>query len=75
MAERLPVYQSVSRLVDTMTNAWDQEAIDEHKELICRIGVKGYDPLDFDMDERRLDLLVASGRDCTRDYLAALPGE
>jgi predicted acylesterase/phospholipase RssA len=73
MAATLPVYQSVSRLVDTMSSAWDQEAIDEHKNLICRIGVKGYDTLDFDMEKHRLDLLVASGRDCTREYLAALP--
>jgi NTE family protein len=74
MAERLPVYQSISRLMDTMSSAWDQEAIDEHKDLICRIGVKGYDTLDFDMEKPRLDLLVASGRDCTRAYLAALSG-
>ncbi len=73
MAEKLPVYQSISRLVDTMSSAWDQEAIDEHKDLICHVGVKGYDTLDFDMEKSRLDLLIASGRACARLYLAALP--
>jgi predicted acylesterase/phospholipase RssA len=72
MTDRLPVYQSISRLVDTMSSAWDQEAIDEHKDKICRIGVKGYDTLDFDMEQNRLDRLVASGRDCVRQYLATL---
>ena len=72
MAERLPIYQSVSRLIDTMSSAWDQEAIDANKDFICKIGVKGYDTLDFDMDKQRLDLLIASGRDCARAYLAAL---
>jgi predicted acylesterase/phospholipase RssA len=73
MAEQLPAYQSISRLVDTMSSAWDQEAIDANLEKICRIGVKGYDTLDFDMEKSRLDLLVASGRDSMRDYLSALP--
>ena len=63
-AEKLPVYQSLSRLVGTMSGAWDQEAIDEVPPgtLLCRIPVKGYDTLDFDMDRARMDALVASGR-------------
>jgi predicted acylesterase/phospholipase RssA len=73
-AERLTAYRSVSRLVDTMTSAWDKEAIEEYKaeRYICRIGVKGVDTLDFDMNKDQLKALVESGRQGMRDYLQSL---
>jgi predicted acylesterase/phospholipase RssA len=70
-AERLPVYESLSRLSDTMTSAWDKEAIEEAgaTKLVCKIGVKDVDTLDFDMTDDQLKALVESGRQAMSDYL------
>jgi tryptophanase len=69
----LPAYQSVSRLIDTVTNAWDDDAIREFNAAasICRIGVKGVDTLDLDVDQQQLDLLADSGRQAMTQYLKA----
>jgi predicted acylesterase/phospholipase RssA len=70
-AERLPLYKSISRLVDTTTSAWDWEAIEENDagKYVCRIGVKDVDTLDFDMDEGQLKALLDSGRHAMAEHL------
>jgi predicted acylesterase/phospholipase RssA len=70
-ADRLPVYQSVSRLIDTMTSAWDKDAIEEYKAepYVCHIGVKGVDTLDFNMSEGQVAALVKSGSSAMKEYL------
>ncbi|SIO28094.1 Patatin-like phospholipase [Singulisphaera sp. GP187] len=73
MADKMPAYQSMSRLMATMQGAWDQEAIDESPAgtILCRIPVKGYDTLDFDMSEGRMKVLVASGTEAMANALKA----
>jgi predicted acylesterase/phospholipase RssA len=73
-AERLAVYQSVSRLIDTITSASDKEAIEEYRAEphICRIGVRGVDLLDFEMTEDQLKALVKGGDTAMTDYLKTL---
>jgi predicted acylesterase/phospholipase RssA len=74
-AEKLPAYQSLSRLIGTISGAADQETIDEFEgaaRALCRIPVKGVDTLDFDMEPKRMAALVASGEKAMRNHLAAL---
>jgi NTE family protein len=67
-AERLPVYQSASRLLDTMMSAWDKEAIEKFKDSICSIGVKGFDTLDFELEEGQVQTLIQSGRNAMEQF-------
>jgi len=66
------VLNSLSRLLDTMTGAWDLETIEEYgaESLICRIPVRGFDTLDFDMSDEAMAELVESGRGAMKQYLA-----
>jgi predicted acylesterase/phospholipase RssA len=68
----LLVVNSLSRLLNTMTGAWDLETIEEYgaESLICRIPVRGYDTLDFDMSDHAMAELVESGRGAMKQYLA-----
>jgi predicted acylesterase/phospholipase RssA len=68
----LPVMSNLSRLLSTMTGAWDLETIEEYgaEPLICRIPVQGFDTLDFDMDDASMAELVESGRGAMKRYLA-----
>jgi predicted acylesterase/phospholipase RssA len=70
-AEKVAAYQSLSRLVDTMIGAWDQDILDDPKvkPIVCRIPVKGYDTLEFDMDPARMEPLVKSGRDAFKAFM------
>jgi predicted acylesterase/phospholipase RssA len=65
------VTKNLARLVSTMTGAWDLEAIEEYgaEPLICRIPVRGFDTLDFDMSDQSMAELVESGRGAMRSYL------
>jgi predicted acylesterase/phospholipase RssA len=66
------VMNNLSRLLDTMTGAWDLETIEEHnaESLICRVPVRGFDTLDFDMSDEAMAELVESGRAAMKQYLA-----
>jgi predicted acylesterase/phospholipase RssA len=66
------VMDSLSRLLSTMTGAWDLETIEEYgaESLICRIPVRGFDTLDFDMSDQAMAELVESGRGAMKQYLA-----
>jgi NTE family protein len=70
--ENVLVMNSLSRLLDTMTGAWDLETIEEYgaESLICRIPVRGFDTLDFDMSDEAMAELVDSGRSAMKQYLA-----
>jgi predicted acylesterase/phospholipase RssA len=69
--ENLLVMSNLSRLLSTMTGAWDLEAIEDYgaEPLICRIPVGGYDTLDFDMNDQAMAQLVESGRAAMKRYL------
>jgi predicted acylesterase/phospholipase RssA len=61
--------QRISRLVETVTGTWDEEFIKQYPEEICFIGAKGVGVLEFDMDERRLQTVINSGRCAMTEYL------
>jgi predicted acylesterase/phospholipase RssA len=69
--ENLLIMSNLSRLLSTMTGAWDLEAIEDHgaEPLICRIPAGGYDTLDFEMNDQAMAQLVESGRGAMKRYL------
>jgi predicted acylesterase/phospholipase RssA len=69
--DNLLVMSNLDRLLSTMTGAWDLETIEEYgaEGLICRIPVRGFDTLDFDMSDQATAELVESGRGAMKRYL------
>jgi NTE family protein len=69
--DNLVVMNNLARLLSTMTAAWDLEAIEEYgaEPLICRVPVRGFDTLDFDMNDQSMAELVESGRGAMKRYL------
>ncbi len=65
----LRVVQRISRLVDTMMGAQDNDDIREHAAEICRLPVKGYGTTEFDMPEPKLHALVQAGHDAVAAHL------
>lgn len=65
----LRTVQRVSRLVDTMTGAQDNDEIRRHAKDICRLPAKGYGTTEFDMAEDRLAALIAAGRNAMKSHL------
>jgi hypothetical protein len=57
-----PAVRRVARLVETMMGAWDSDMIRRYADQICRLPAKGYGTLEFDMEGRRLDLLLEAAR-------------
>jgi NTE family protein len=68
-AKRLKTVARIMRLVDTMTNAHDNLAMEVHKKEVCRLPAKGYGTTEFDMDDNRLKALVDAGREAMKNYL------
>lgn len=76
LIEALPAVRLGSKLLDTLLDTWDKEALRQltggrDGEHICRIGTKGIGALEFDMPDDRMNALVNSGRCAMKDYLAA----
>jgi NTE family protein len=63
------VVQRVSRLVDTLTGARDNDEMRRHADEICRLPVKGYGTTEFDMPDDKLKALVAAGHRTTTEHL------
>ena len=61
--------QRVSRLIDTMMRASDNEMILRHAPEICRLPAKGYGTLEFDMQGERLEVFLAAARDALKRHL------
>ena len=77
--QQVPAVQSVLRVVDAMTDAYDREALRDlippgRERAICRIGTKGVGPLDFGADDATLAGLIRSGRDAMKEWSAAHGG-
>lgn len=68
-ARPFKLIERISRTLDTVISAQDQEIIDRYADIICRIGVKGVDILEFDMSDERLEAVVNAGRCAMTDYL------
>jgi predicted acylesterase/phospholipase RssA len=63
--DELPIMGSSSRLLDTMLDTWDKDGLRQFgvksKQVVCEIGTKGYDFLDFEMSKERIDALINRG--------------
>ncbi|MCZ6514833.1 MAG: hypothetical protein O6850_03100, partial [Acidobacteria bacterium] len=66
--EGLKTVGRLRRLVDSMTNARDNQAIQEHKKEICRLPAKGYGTTEFDMSKERRNAMVEAGRKAMKEY-------
>lgn len=68
--KQLRTVQRVTRLVDTMMGASDNEDMRKHATEICRLPAKGYGTTEFDMPPEKLDALVDAGRRAMREHLS-----
>ena len=68
---QLRTVQRVTRLMDTMMGAQDNDEIRRHAAEICRLPAKGYGTTEFDMSTEKLNALIEGGRRAMRDHLAA----
>jgi NTE family protein len=66
---RLRVMKRVSRLVDTMTGAADNEMVRRFESAICRLPAQGYGTLEFGMTGDRLDKFIEAARAAMRAHL------
>jgi NTE family protein len=71
LKDQIRTVQRVSRLVDTMSKANDNVAIQKHGDHVCRVPAKGYGTTEFDMDGARLEALVDGGRQAMSAFLTA----
>jgi NTE family protein len=73
---RLRVVQRLSRIVDTLTGAADNEMIRRFNSEICRLPAKGYGTLEFGMTGERLDKFLEAARAAMLGHLgkAAVAG-
>jgi NTE family protein len=59
----------VSRLIDTMMGAADNEMLRRFSKEVCRLPAKGYGTLEFDMTGDRLERFLQGGRDAMTAHL------
>jgi predicted acylesterase/phospholipase RssA len=59
----------VSRLIDTMMGAADNEMLRRFSKEVCRLPAKGYGTLEFDMTGERLERFLQGGRDAMTAHL------
>jgi len=75
MLENVPAVRLGSKILDTMLDAWDKDALRQHvpegkaDHYICRIGTKGIGALDFDMTDERVAAVVNSGHCAMAEFL------
>jgi predicted acylesterase/phospholipase RssA len=67
--EPLGVINRVSRLMDTMMGAADNEEIRRRTDEICHLPVKGVGTTEFNMDDQKLQLLIKAGHDAVMAHL------
>jgi predicted acylesterase/phospholipase RssA len=68
----LQVVQRVSRLVDTMTEASDNDAIRRFASQICHLPAKNYGTLEFGMSGDRLNMFLQAARTAMTQHLTGL---
>ncbi len=66
---RLRTVKRISRLVDTMTGASDNEMMRRYESEICRLPAKGYGTLEFGMTGPRLELFLQAARAAMTEHL------
>ena len=67
--DQLKVVQRVSRLIDTMMGAQDNDEIRRHAAEVCRLPVRGYGTTEFDMPDAKMKALVEAGHSTTVQHL------
>jgi predicted acylesterase/phospholipase RssA len=67
----LRVVQRLSRLMDTMMRARDNEQMRSHAAEVCRLPVRGYGTTEFSMEERKLKALIDTGHAAVVNHLAS----
>lgn len=67
--KELRVVQRLSRLMDTMMGAQDNDQIRARAGEVCRLPVKGYGTTEFDMADDKLHALVEGGRQAVLEHL------
>ncbi len=68
-ASELRVVKRLTRLMDTMMGAQDNQEIRDHASEICRLPVQGYGTTEFDMPDAKLQALVSAGRAALEAHL------
>jgi predicted acylesterase/phospholipase RssA len=66
---RLKTIKRITSILDTLTDAHDRAAIATHEEEVCRLPAKGYGTTEFDMSGKRLEALIAIGRESMKRHL------
>lgn len=75
LIESMPIVRTASRLLDTMLDAWDKDAMRQlipeglESRHVCRIPTKGIGALEFDMSDDRVKALINAGRCAMTEYL------
>jgi predicted acylesterase/phospholipase RssA len=67
----LPVTSRIKSLVDTTTQARDKMVIDAFEQYVCRLPAMGYGTTEFNMSDKRRDILIRAGRRATEMYFEA----
>ena len=67
--DHLRVVQRLSRLIDTMMGAQDNDEMRARAPEICRLPVRGYGTTEFDMPDAKMAALVQAGHDITVQHL------
>lgn len=77
LLEAMPIVRFSSKLLDTMLDAWDQDAMRQlvpdgkESQYVCRIPTKGIGALEFDMSDERVKALINAGTCAMTEYLEA----
>jgi predicted acylesterase/phospholipase RssA len=70
---RLKTVKRVRRLMDTMSEAHDNQVIAAHSDLVCHLPAMGYGTTEFDMSAERMNALIAAGQAAMENFLQAHP--
>jgi NTE family protein len=75
LIEYMPAVRLASRLLDTMLDTWDKDALrqwvaeEKLNRYLCKIGTRGIGVLEFDLNDDRLAALINSGRCAMTEFL------
>jgi NTE family protein len=67
--DEMRVVQRLSRLMDTMMGAQDNEEMRRHAAEICHLPVKGYGTTEFSMPDAKLQALIEAGKAAAEAHL------
>ena len=70
LLDQNPVLRRISRLMDTMMGAQDNQEVRNHAADICRLPVKGYGTTEFAMSDAKLNDLVTAANHAMVAHLA-----